>query len=99
MKTGVTLEHIFLAAKRLKGHLILTPSQPSKRLNAITGANIYMKMENTQHTGAYKERGALNKLLSLTDDEKNAGVFAASAGNHAQGIMLFLFSFTSLFLS
>ncbi len=74
-----------MAAKRIKGHVRMTPSQTSKRLNAITGANVFMKMENTQHTGAYKERGALNKLLSLSDDEKNAGVFAASAGNHAQG--------------
>ena len=45
-----------------------------------------MKMENMQHTGAYKERGALNKLCSLTEEEKAIGVFAASAGNHAQGL-------------
>jgi threonine dehydratase len=83
---GVTLENIFLAARRIKGHVRITPCQPSQRLNKLVGANIFMKMENMQHTGAYKERGALNKLYSLTTEEKSKGVFAASAGNHAQGL-------------
>lgn len=83
--SGVTLEHIFLAAKRLKGHVRRTPCQQSIRLGDITGAKVFLKLENTQHTGAYKERGALNKLLSLTQEEKDLGVYAASAGNHAQG--------------
>ena len=82
----VTLESIYMAARRLKGHIRQTPFQPSKRLNDLLGAEVYMKMENMQHTGAYKERGALNKLCSLTEEERNRGVFAASAGNHAQGL-------------
>lgn len=64
----------------------MTNCHPSARLSHIVGAHVFLKMENTQHTGAYKERGALNKLCSLTEDEKKLGVFAASAGNHAQGL-------------
>jgi threonine dehydratase len=85
MSHHVSLEQIFLAARRIKGHVRYTPCQPSQRLNNLLGANIFMKMENMQHTGAYKERGALNKLISLTKAEKEKGVMAASAGNHAQG--------------
>ncbi len=62
----VTLESIYLAARRIKGHVRQTPCQPSQRLNKLLGADIYMKMENMQHTGAYKERGALNKLQTLS---------------------------------
>jgi threonine dehydratase len=93
MSHGVTLEHIYLAARRLKNQIRHTPFQPSQRLNKLLGAEIYMKMENMQHTGAYKERGALNKLCSLTDEEKARGVFAASAGNHAQGISNLVMNF------
>lgn len=85
MRTTVTLEHIYLAAKRLKGHIRHTLCHDSARLSHLIGADVFLKMENTQHTGAYKERGALNKLCSLTEDERKLGVFAASAGNHAQG--------------
>ena len=52
----------------------------------MTGAEIYLKLDNVQRTGAFKERGALNKILTLTDSEKHAGVVAASAGNHAQAV-------------
>lgn len=86
MASSVTLEHIYLAARRLKGHVRFTPFQPSQRLKNLVGADVFMKMENMQHTGAYKERGALNKLLSLTPEERARGVLAASAGNHAQGL-------------
>ncbi len=55
-------------------------------LSQITGAEVWVKFENLQFTASYKERGALNKLLQLTDDEKRRGVIAASAGNHAQGL-------------
>lgn len=82
----VTLESIYLAARRIQGHVRQTPVLHSQRLKALLGADIYMKMENMQHTGAYKERGALNKLCSLTTEEREKGVFAASAGNHAQGL-------------
>jgi threonine dehydratase len=83
---NLTLEHIFLAAKRLKNQVRLTPCHPSARLSKLLGADIHCKLENLQMTGAYKERGALNKLMSLSTEEKAKGVFAASAGNHAQGL-------------
>ena len=63
-----------------------TPCLPSTKLSAATGCDLYLKYENMQVTGAFKERGALAKLLSLTDAEKSRGVVAASAGNHAQGL-------------
>lgn len=85
MSHHLTLEHIFLAARRIKGHVRHTPCHPSARLSKLLNSEVFMKMENMQHTGAYKERGALNKLLSLSAEEKAKGVFAASAGNHAQG--------------
>jgi threonine dehydratase len=58
----------------------------SRTLSEITGAKVWVKFENQQFTAAYKERGALNKLLQLTETEKRRGVIAASAGNHAQGL-------------
>ncbi|MEO1043550.1 MAG: threonine ammonia-lyase [Pseudomonadota bacterium] len=67
-------------------HVAVTPCLPSTKLSEQTGAQLYLKYENMQVTGAFKERGALAKLLSLTEDEKSAGVIAASAGNHAQGL-------------
>jgi len=79
-------ENIVAAAHRLKGHVRLTPLQPSVRLSKMLGGEVWMKMENMQHTGAYKERGALNKLHSLTEAQRKKGVCAASAGNHAQGL-------------
>src|SRR4051812_45965528 len=83
---SLTFADIEAAAKRLKGHVERTPLRYSKTLSEITGAIVYVKFENLQFTAAYKERGALNKLLQLTDDEKKRGVIAASAGNHAQGL-------------
>ena len=82
----LTFESIVAAAHRLKGHVRKTPLQPSARLSKMLGGDIWMKMENMQHTGAYKERGALNKLQSLTEAQRAKGVCAASAGNHAQGL-------------
>lgn len=82
----VTFEQIVAAAHRIRGSVRFTPCQLSARLETLLGSPVYLKMENMQHTGAYKERGALNKLKSLTHNEKHAGVYAASAGNHAQGL-------------
>jgi threonine dehydratase len=82
----VTFEEIVEAAERLKGHIERTPCRPSRTLSQITGAEVYVKFENFQFTAAYKERGALNKLLQLTAAERKRGVIAASAGNHAQGL-------------
>jgi threonine dehydratase len=82
----LTLEDIRAAAGRLAGHVERTPLRHSRTLSEITGAEVWVKFENLQFTAAYKERGALNKLLLLTDAQRAKGVIAASAGNHAQGL-------------
>ena len=81
-----TIDDIRAAAERIQGSVIRTPTLHSKTLSEIIGAEVWLKFENLQLTAAYKERGALNKLLQLSDDEKKRGVIAASAGNHAQGV-------------
>ncbi|MEK3854934.1 threonine ammonia-lyase [Cytobacillus sp. FSL H8-0458] len=65
-----------------------TPLKQSTTLNYLTNANVYLKLENLQKTGSFKLRGAMNKILSLSDQEVKRGVLAASAGNHAQGVAL-----------
>src|SRR5882757_6382234 len=82
----LTFEMIKAAAERLRGHVERTPMRRSRTLSEITGAEVWVKFENLQFTAAYKERGALNKLLQLTAAERTRGVIAASAGNHAQGL-------------
>jgi threonine dehydratase len=82
----LTLDDIRAAEERLRGHIERTPCRYSRTLSEITGAEVWVKFENLQFTAAYKERGALNKLLQLTDAEKKRGVIAASAGNHSQGL-------------
>jgi len=86
---NVTYEDIQNAADLIQDHVLRTPCFPAARLSELTGANVILKLENLQHTGAFKVRGALVKLLSLNDDERQAGVIAASAGNHAQGVGYF----------
>jgi threonine dehydratase len=81
-----SLADVRAAAARIAGHVVRTPTLHSKTLSAITGAEIYIKFENLQFTAAYKERGALNALLLLTDEQRQRGVITASAGNHAQGL-------------
>ena len=82
----LTFDHIKAAADRLHGHIERTPQRRSRTLSQITGADVWVKFENLQFTASFKERGALNKLLTLTDDERQRGVIAASAGNHAQAL-------------
>ncbi len=82
----LTLADVRDAAQRIAGQVVRTPTLHSKTLSAITGANIWLKFENLQFTAAYKERGALNALLQLTQEQRDRGVIAASAGNHAQGL-------------
>ena len=82
----LTFDDILAAKERLKGHIERTPCRQSKTLSEITGAEVWVKFENLQFTAAYKERGALNKLLQLTEAEKKRGVIATSAGNHSQGL-------------
>jgi threonine dehydratase len=82
----VTLEKIQAARARIGDSIFLSPFMRSETFSKLTGNSIYFKLENLQMTGSYKERGALNKILLLSDDEKRRGVIAASAGNHAQAV-------------
>ncbi len=82
----LTLDHVRAAHERIRDAIVATPTLYSQTLSKLTGANIYLKFENLQFTAAYKERGALNALLLLTEEQRQRGVIAASAGNHAQGL-------------
>jgi threonine dehydratase len=84
--TTVSLADIEAAREVLTGHVANSPCMHSRTLSEITGAEIYLKFENLQFTASFKERGALNKLVSLSALQKKNGVIAASAGNHAQGV-------------
>ena len=80
------LQDIQAAAGRIAGAIVRTPLLASRTLSDLTGAEVYVKFENQQFTASFKERGALNKLLSLSAQERARGVIAMSAGNHAQGV-------------
>jgi threonine dehydratase len=82
----VTLDDIRAAAQRIAGALETTPCLHSRTLSKLTGAEVFLKFENLQFTASFKERGALNKLLSLDAAERKRGVIAMSAGNHAQAV-------------
>lgn len=83
---SLTLQDIRSAADRLRGNVLCTPCTYSRTLSQITGAEVFLKFENLQFTASFKERGALNKLLTLTPEQRRHGVIAMSAGNHAQGV-------------
>src|SRR5207302_699017 len=82
----VTIDDIRAAAKRIAGAVEHTPFVHSRTLSKLTGAEIFLKFENLQFTASFKERGALNKLVSLSEAERKRGVIAMSAGNHAQAV-------------
>ncbi|MBZ0258620.1 pyridoxal-phosphate dependent enzyme, partial [bacterium] len=82
----LTLQDIRDAHTRIQDSIYRSPCVPSQTLGEITGSRVFLKMENLQMTGAFKERGALNTLLQLSPEERGRGVVAASAGNHAQGV-------------
>jgi threonine dehydratase len=82
----ISLADVTAAAAAIAGQVIRTPCLRSETLSQMTGADVWLKFENLQFTAAYKERGALNRLLSLTPEQRQRGVIAASAGNHAQGL-------------
>jgi threonine dehydratase len=82
----VTIDTIRAAQARLAGHVENTPCLHSRTLSQITGAEVFLKFENLQFTSSFKERGALNKLSTLTSEQRARGVIAVSAGNHAQGV-------------
>ena len=82
----LTLDDVRAAAARIEGAVVRTPMLRSQTLSEISGADIWLKFENHQFTAAYKERGALNALLHLNEEQRARGVIAASAGNHSQGL-------------
>jgi threonine dehydratase len=82
----VTLDDIRAAAQRIAGAVEATPCVHSRTLSRLTGAEVFLKFENLQFTASFKERGALNKLLSLSETDRRRGVIAMSAGNHAQAV-------------
>jgi threonine dehydratase len=86
LDANLTVADVRAAAERIAGAVVRTPTLHSKTLSQITGAEIWLKFENQQFTAAFKERGALNALLLLTDEQRSRGVIAASAGNHSQGL-------------
>lgn len=83
---SVTVNDVKEARKRIEKYVNLTPCTYSPNLSGELGCELFFKMENLQRTGAYKDRGAMNAVLCLDDAQKKAGVIAASAGNHAQGL-------------
>lgn len=86
MASPVTLDLIREAASRIAGHVLHTPCAESLTLSEVTGARVFVKFENLQFTGSFKDRGACNRLLCLDDASRVRGVVAMSAGNHAQGV-------------
>ncbi|SCY84666.1 threonine ammonia-lyase [Microvirga guangxiensis] len=83
---AITLQDVERAASAIQGQVLRTPLVPAPRLSQITGATVCVKHENMQPTGSFKERGAVNKLESLSPEERQRGVIAMSAGNHAQAV-------------
>ena len=84
--SAVTIDDVRAAASTIAGEIERTPMRPSRTLSAIAGCGIWLKFENLQFTASFKDRGALNKLKSLSAEERARGVVAMSAGNHAQGV-------------
>ncbi len=86
MSLPIGLADVLAARERVRGHVYESPCARSEGLSQRTGQQVYLKLENLQMTGSFKERGALNRLSLLTAEEAARGVVAASAGNHAQGV-------------
>lgn len=82
----IELSDVQAARERIRDAVFYSPCARSETLSRMMGCEVYLKLENLQMTGSYKERGSLNKILCLSDSEKAAGVICASAGNHAQGL-------------
>src|SRR3984885_4174289 len=82
----IDLPDVRAAAGRIAGRVVRTPALPSEAVSRATGATVTLKLDNLQVTGAFKERGAANRLSMLSADERKRGVIAMSAGNHAQAV-------------
>lgn len=82
----ISLADIEAADRRIRPTIHVTPCEYSETFSGVSGNRVYFKLENLQMTGSFKERGALNKLLLMTPEERSRGVICASAGNHAQGV-------------
>ncbi len=82
----IQLSDIQAALDRIRADIRISPCTHSETFSGLTNNSIFLKLDNQQRTGAFKERGALNKLLTLNQEERARGVIAASAGNHAQGV-------------
>src|SRR6266576_3873456 len=82
----VSLSEIHSALALIRRSIPISPCARSETFSELTGNSVFLKLENLQKTGAFKERGALNKLLTLNAEQRSRGVIAASAGNHAQGL-------------
>ena len=86
MTSAPSFANIETAARLIAPALVRTPTRHSRTLSGIAGCEVWLKFENRQFTASFKERGALNRILSLNEDERRRGVAAMSAGNHAQGV-------------
>ncbi|MEJ2460595.1 MAG: threonine ammonia-lyase [Candidatus Thiodiazotropha sp.] len=82
----VTLADIESARERIGDSIVVTPCTRAEHLSRLIGCEVFLKLENLQMTGSFKERGSLNKILQLSDEQRRSGVITASAGNHAQGV-------------
>jgi threonine dehydratase len=85
-RLSISLDDVVAARERVRGAIYNSPCPHSQMLSALTGQQVYLKLENLQMTGSFKERGALNRITLLTPEQAARGVVAASAGNHAQGV-------------
>lgn len=83
---AVTAADVEAAARAIAGAVLHTPTVHAPALSDMTGCELWLKLENLQDTGSFKVRGALNRLLALSDEQRRAGVITMSAGNHAQGV-------------
>src|SRR5271169_5769671 len=86
LQLPICLDDVVAARERVRGSIYFSPCPHSQVLSGLTGQQIYLKLENLQMTGSFKERGALNRIAMLTPEQATRGVVAASAGNHAQGV-------------
>ncbi len=85
-RLDISLADVVAARERVRRAIYYSPCPHSQMLSALTGQQVYLKLENLQMTGSFKERGALNRIATLTPEQAARGVVAASAGNHAQGV-------------